>query len=626
MRLCCPLRAIGFAAFGGNARQAYRWRRYAFFVLFLGGEERGRRMFIVLKKLGWFFKLQWKRYLVAVVLLAIVGIVDILPPKLIEYTIDGLRAGTLSSGDWMQVVVYWLTITIVSYGITLIWMYQLFGGSFVLERMMRSMLMRHFLKMSPTFYERNRTGDLMARATNDLGAISMTAGFGILTLIDSTMFMGTLLVVMAATISWKLTLAAMIPLPFIALVLKYFGRMIHERFMKSQNAFGELNDQVLESVTGVRVVRAFVQERADRERFKAKTDEVFGKNVRVAQIDAVFEPAVKILVGLSYMIGLVYGAVLVYRSEITLGELVSFNMYLGMLIWPMLAIGELINIMQRGNASLDRINETLGMKQDVADAAELTHVDVPDEIVFDRVTFRYPSSSIDNLVDISFRLHRGQTLGIVGRTGSGKTTVLRQLLREYPLGSGQVTVGGTDLGKVPLDQIRGWIGYVPQQPVLFSRSIRENIRLGNGDQAFDEERLNRALELASFRKDVAFLPDGLETLVGEKGVALSGGQKQRVSIARAVIADPEILMLDDALSAVDAKTEVEILEGVRRERAGKTTIITTHRLSAVQHADWIIVLDEGRIVEEGTHDMLVERGGWYKEQYDRQQLSEALGA
>jgi len=583
-------------------------------------------MFIVLKKLGWFFKLQWKRYLVAVVLLAIVGIVDILPPKLIEYTIDGLRAGTLSSGDWMQVVVYWLTITIVSYGITLIWMYQLFGGSFVLERMMRSMLMRHFLKMSPTFYERNRTGDLMARATNDLGAISMTAGFGILTLIDSTMFMGTLLVVMAATISWKLTLAAMIPLPFIALVLKYFGRMIHERFMKSQNAFGELNDQVLESVTGVRVVRAFVQERADRERFKAKTDEVFGKNVRVAQIDAVFEPAVKILVGLSYMIGLVYGAVLVYRSEITLGELVSFNMYLGMLIWPMLAIGELINIMQRGNASLDRINETLGMKQDVADAAELTHVDVPDEIVFDRVTFRYPSSSIDNLVDISFRLHRGQTLGIVGRTGSGKTTVLRQLLREYPLGSGQVTVGGTDLGKVPLDQIRGWIGYVPQQPVLFSRSIRENIRLGNGDQAFDEERLNRALELASFRKDVAFLPDGLETLVGEKGVALSGGQKQRVSIARAVIADPEILMLDDALSAVDAKTEVEILEGVRRERAGKTTIITTHRLSAVQHADWIIVLDEGRIVEEGTHDMLVERGGWYKEQYDRQQLSEALGA
>jgi len=340
----------------------------------------------------------------------------------------------------------------------------------------------------------------------------------------------------------------------------------------------------------------------------------------------VFEPAVKILVGLSYMIGLVYGAVLVYRSEITLGELVSFNMYLGMLIWPMLAIGELINIMQRGNASLDRINETLGAQADVADAADLTHVEVPAGIVFDKVTFRYPSSAIDNLIDVSFTLGRGQTLGIVGRTGSGKTTVLRQLLREYPLGKGEVLVGGAPLGEVALDQIRGWIGYVPQQPVLFSRTIRENIRFGNADLAFDEDRLNRALELASFRKDVAFLPDGLETLVGEKGVALSGGQKQRVSIARAVIADPEILMLDDALSAVDAKTEVEILEGVRRERAGKTTIITTHRLSAVQHADWIIVLDEGRVVEEGTHHQLLERGGWYKEQYDRQQLSEALGA
>ncbi|WP_123042604.1 ABC transporter ATP-binding protein [Cohnella candidum] len=583
-------------------------------------------MFIVLKKLGWFFRLQWKRYASAVVLLAIVGVIDILPPKLIEYTIDGIREGTLTAGRWTEVVLYWFAITVASYGLTLIWLYQLFGGSFILERMMRSQLMRHFLKMTPTFYERNRTGDLMARATNDLSAISMTAGFGILTLIDSTLFMATLLIVMAGTISWKLTLAAMIPLPVIAIVLKYFGAMIHNRFTKAQDSFGELNDQVLESVSGVRVVRAFVQEKADKDRFRVKTDEVLHKNVQVARIDSLFEPVIKILVGLSYLIGLVYGAWLVYHNEITLGELISFNMYLGMLIWPMFAIGELINIMQRGNASLDRIHETLGVKPDVADAGTLKKVEVPDNIVFDKVTFRYPSSSIDNLVDISFSIRRGQTLGIVGRTGSGKTTVLRQLLREYPLGSGVITVGGAPLSEVSLEQIRGWLGYVPQQPVLFSKTIRENIRFGNADREFTEERLNRALELASFRKDVAFLPDGLETLVGEKGVALSGGQKQRVSIARAVIADPEILMLDDALSAVDAKTEVEILEGVRRERAGKTTIITTHRLSAVQHADWIIVLDEGRVVEEGTHDRLLELGGWYKEQFDRQQLTEVLDA
>ncbi|TJY41739.1 ATP-binding cassette domain-containing protein [Cohnella pontilimi] len=581
-------------------------------------------MFVVLKKLAWFFRMEWKRYSVAIVLLAIVGVIDILPAKLVEYTIDGIRAGTLTGGRWTEVVVYWIAITAASYGITLIWNYKLFGGAFVLERIMRSKLKRQFLRMTPTFYERNRTGDLMARATNDISAVSMTAGFGILTLTDSTLFMLTLLIVMAGTISWKLTLAAMIPLPLIALSLKYFGDMIHKRFTVSQDSFGELNDQVLESVSGVRVIRAFVQEKADKERFRKKTNEVFEKNVQVVKIDSLFEPTVKILVGLSYLIGLSYGAYLVYRSDITLGELVAFNLFLGMLIWPMFAIGELINIMQRGNASLDRIDETLGVKPDVANPASPVEVQVPEDIVFDKVTFRYPSSSIDNLVDVSFKLRRGQTLGIVGRTGSGKTTVLRQLLREYPLGSGSITIGGRQLANVSLDSIRGWIGYVPQQPILFSKTIRENIQFGNGDREFTDERLNRALELASFRKDVAFLPDGLETLVGEKGVALSGGQKQRVSIARAVVGDPEILMLDDALSAVDAKTEVEILEGVRRERAGKTTIITTHRLSAVQHADWIIVMDEGRIVEEGTHDHLLQLGGWYKEQYDRQQLFAAV--
>jgi ATP-binding cassette subfamily B protein len=466
----------------------------------------------------------------------------------------------------------------------------------------------------------------MARATNDLGAVSVTAGFGILTLIDSTLFMLTILVVMAGLISWKLTLAAMLPLPIMALLMQHFGKKIHDRFMKSQDAFGNLNDQVLESVSGVRVIRAFVQEEADRKRFSDSADNVFRNNIRVAKIDALFEPTVKILVGLSYLIGLCYGAVLVFKGEITLGEMVSFNMFLGMLIWPMFAIGELINIMQRGNASLDRINETLGVKADVEETEAPVALEVPETITFDGVTFRYPSSSIDNLVDISFSLRRGQTLGIVGRTGSGKTTLLKQLLREYPMGQGNLTIGGVSLSELELNRLRSWIGYVPQQPILFSKTIRENIWFGTEEEAADEERLNRALELASFRKDVAFLSDGLETLVGEKGVALSGGQKQRVSIARAVIADPEILMLDDALSAVDAKTETEILEGIRTERAGKTTIITTHRLTAVQHADWILVMDEGRIAEEGTHEQLLQLGGWYKEQYDRQQLASVVEA
>ncbi|BFT75955.1 ABC transporter ATP-binding protein [Paenibacillus sp. P36] len=577
-------------------------------------------MFIVLKKLGWFFRMNWKRYTLAIGLLIIVGIIDVIPPKLIGYAIDGIHMGTLTGSKLFQLLAFWGTLIVAGYGLSYVWLYQLFGGAFVLERVLRSRLMRQLLRMTPTFYERNRTGDLMARATNDLQAVSTTAGFGILTFVDSTLFMLTILSMMGFFISWKLTLASILPLPFMAAAITIYGGRIHERFILAQDAFGQMNDRVLETIAGVRVIRAFVQEKASEQSFKTMTDDVFRKNIAVALIDALFEPTVKILVGISYLIGLCYGGYMVFHSELTLGELVSFNTFLGMLIWPMFAIGELMNIMQRGNASLDRVNETLGYKPDVTDEPNATTMLLPNSVSFQAVTFRYPSSSIDNLVNISFELKRGQTLGIVGRTGSGKTTLLKQLLREYPTGKGTIAISDTPIEQLTIDTVHGWIGYVPQEPILFSKTVKENIKFGASQGT--EEQLIQALELAAFRKDVEFLPEGLETLVGERGVALSGGQKQRVSIARALYVDPEILILDDALSAVDAKTEAEIIRGIRSERAGKTTLITTHRLSAVQHADRILVLDEGYIVEEGTHEELLALGGWYKEQYDRQQLEE----
>ncbi|MGM0875227.1 MAG: ABC transporter ATP-binding protein [Bacillota bacterium] len=574
-------------------------------------------MFSVLMKLSWFFKQYRKRYTVSITLLIIVSFLDVIPPKIIGIAIDDIQFGQMTGERLRELLLYFGALIVVSYIVTYVWMYQLFGGAHLIERILRFRFMRHLLSMTPSFYEKNRTGDLMARATNDLKAISMTAGFGILTLIDSTIFMIIIIFVMGLTISWKLTLAALLPLPLMAIAINYYGKLIHKRFTVAQDAFGDMNDNVLESIAGVRVIRAYVQEKADEKCFNDMTNDVYEKNIAVAKVDALFEPTIKILVGLSYVIGLGYGAYLVFNQIITLGELISFNIYLGMLIWPMFAVGELINILQRGNASLDRVNEILAYDADVNDHDVPIEVEVAESITFSNVTFRYPTSTTDNLKNVSLDVKRGETIGVVGKTGSGKTTLLKQLLREYPLGTGELLISGTPLESIAVDTVHSWVGYVPQEQILFSRTIRENLQFGKDEVSEDE--IDKALNLSAFNNDLSVLPKGLDTLVGEKGVALSGGQKQRISIARALIKNPEILLLDDAMSAVDGKTEAEIIENIRKERAGKTTFITAHRLSAVQHADWIVVMNEGRIVEEGTHEQLLKMEKWYKEQFDRQQ-------
>ncbi|MEV5115750.1 ABC transporter ATP-binding protein [Peribacillus frigoritolerans] len=577
-------------------------------------------MFAIFKKLSWFFKEQWQRYTLAILFLCLVNILEVIPPKLVGNAIDDMNNGSMTQEGVMKYVIYLLMVLIGSYLFGYLWSYLLFGGGNLVERKLRSGFMGHLLKMTPSFYEKNRTGDLMARATNDLKAISLTAGFGILTLVDAVLFTITVVVMMGATISWQLTIAAVLPLPIMAVLMQIYVKKIYKRFTDAQAAFGTLNDKVLESISGVRVIRAYVQEREDEKRFEEMTEDVYGKNLAVARIDALFDPTISIIIGISYLIGLGYGAYLVFQQAITLGGLVSFNVYLGMLIWPMIAVGELINVMQRGNASLDRVQDTLSYEADVKDSMGMESITNPGNIQFNSVHFTYPSSTVVNLSDISVQLKRGQTLGIVGKTGSGKTTFVKQLLREYPLGTGEIAFAGMPLEQLHLEDIRKWIGYVPQDHFLFSKTVRENILFGKMDAT--EGELAEAIRLADFEKDLMMLPNRLETLVGEKGVALSGGQKQRISIARALIKNPEILILDDSLSAVDAKTETTIIENIQNERAGKTTIITTHRLSAVQHADRIIVLDSGKIIEEGTHADLLLNDGWYSEQYERQQVDE----
>ncbi|GGF91221.1 ABC transporter ATP-binding protein [Paenibacillus abyssi] len=573
-------------------------------------------------KLSWFFRERWLFYVLTVLLVASTSFLNSISPRLIGNTIDRIREETLTQAGLYQTVGWLLGIAVSMFILVYLWNNLLFGSSVLLDKQLRSRLFKHWTTMTPSFFQRNRSGELMALASNDITAVSNTAGFGVLTLVNTIVATTIVVISMVIFVSFKLMAAALLPLPLLALAINRLGKAMRIQFLDAQESFGRMNDHVLESISGMRVLRSYVQEDKDIEAFGRVTGDVMEKNIKVAYINAMFQPAISIIVGLSFAIGIGYGSYLVFRNEITLGELVTFNIYLGLLIWPMIAFGEFINILQRGSASVNRIQDNLEQRQEVVEPERPVKVEVPERIEFRGLTFRYPGSNVDSLKGISLRIDRGETIGIVGRTGGGKSTLLKQLLRQYPIEAGKLFVSNVPIEQISLDRLKRWIGYVPQEHLLLSKTVKENIALGKPEAT--EEELAGVIAMASLENDIRQMKQGLQTMIGENGVMLSGGQKQRVGIARALLVDPEILILDDALSAVDARTEHAILQHIRGSRNGRTTLIATHRLTAVTHAHRIIVFEDGVIIEEGTHAELMQRKGWYGRQYDRQKLEQSL--
>ncbi|MBD1227898.1 SmdA family multidrug ABC transporter permease/ATP-binding protein [Xenorhabdus griffiniae] len=573
-------------------------------------------------QLSWYFIREWRSYLGAVIFLVLIAVLQLIPPHLVGIIVDGISTKTMTFRQLFMLLGFMLFIALVIYGLRYVWRVWLFGASYRLAIKLRGDFYKRLSSQNPEFYLRHRTGDLMARATNDVDRVVFAAGEGVLTLVDALVMGCSVLIVMSVEISWQLTLLSLAPMPIMALAIKHYGDQLHHRFKSAQGAFSVLNNHAQESLTSIRMIKAFGLEKLQSNQFEEVAIEAGRKNMHVARVDARFDPTIFIAITVSNLLAVGGGSWMVVNGSMTLGELTSFVMYLGLMIWPMLALAWMFNIVERGSAAYTRIRSLL-QEPLVTEDGVLSLSSERGRLQANINVFIYPQSDKPVLENIHFQLEPGQLLGLCGSTGAGKSTLLALLQRQFDVTDGAILFQSTNISALRMEEWRSRLAIVSQTPFLFSDTVAGNIALGRPDAT--QEQIEEVARLASVHDDILRLPQGYQTEVGERGVMLSGGQKQRISIARALLLETEILILDDALSAVDGHTEHQIMKNLSQWRQQRTVIISAHRLSALTEADNILVMQHGSVIQHGQHKQLITQSGWYSDMYHYQQLEAALG-